>query len=108
MGLPAFFFAAASVPFETQMLSNLFQLITRRPPASLDQVFVKDVHITRSRPRSRKLERLILLGWVLIGVKSGLIIWAVHKYHVPIDPLWVIGPTVLFALLCTAVYFRGE
>ena len=51
---------------------------------------------------------MLLAGWLLITVKSWLIIWAVEKYHVPVDPLWVIVPTVIFALVCTVVYFRGE
>jgi uncharacterized membrane protein len=45
---------------------------------------------------------------VLIALKSWLVIWAVAKYHVPIHPLWVIVPTVLFALLCTLVYLLRD
>lgn len=90
------------------MLSNFFQLITRRPPAGSDLSFVREVHIAKRVKRSPRMERLILAGWLLIAVKSGLIIWAVEKYRVPVDPLWVVAPTVLFALLCTVVYFRGE
>ncbi|HEX2854608.1 MAG TPA: hypothetical protein VHO24_15360 [Opitutaceae bacterium] len=90
------------------MLSNFFQLITRRPSGSSDHGFVQEVHVTKRQHRSQRMERLILAGWLLIVAKSGLIIWAVEKYRVPINPLWVVAPTVLFALVYTLVYFRGE
>ena len=90
------------------MLNNFLRLIVRRPPLEMDRGFVREVHISKPTPRNPRVERLLLGGWLLILVKSWLIIWAVEKYHVPINPLWVIVPTVLFALVCTAVYFRGE
>lgn len=90
------------------MFTNLIQLITRRPPSGGDQEFVKEVHIVKPVVRNPRIERRILAGWVLILVKSWVIIWAVDKYRVSVDPLWVIGPTVFFALVCTVVYFRGE
>lgn len=90
------------------MLSNFLQLLMRRPPAGSDLGFVQEVRVTKRSQRSPRMERLILAGWLLILVKSGLIVWAVEKYRVPINPLWVVAPTVLFALLCTLVYFRGE
>ena len=90
------------------MLSNLFQLISRRPPRGNDYGFVQEVHVSRSVTRNRRIERLLLLGWVLIALKSWLIIWAIAKYQVPVNPLWVIVPTVVFGLVCTVVYIRGE
>lgn len=90
------------------MLSNLLRLVVRRPPAGPDLGFVQEVHVTKRSQRSPRMERLILAGWLLILVKSWAILWAVEKYRVPVNPLWVIAPTVLFALVCTVVYFRGE
>jgi hypothetical protein len=90
------------------MLNNLFQLISRRPPGGGDHGFVQEVRVSQPASRNRRVERLLLLGWVLIALKSGLLVWAVEKYHVPIDPLWVIVPTIIFGLLCTMVYIRGE
>lgn len=92
------------------MFANLLQLITRRPPAAhaYDLAFVKEVHVRRHRTRRPDVERVLLVCWVLIAIKCWVVIWAVEKYHVPIDPLWVIVPTLLFALLCTAVYFLRE
>ena len=59
----------------------------------------------RRSARNIRLERLILACWVLIAIKSVAVVWAVRHYHVPFSPLWVIVPTVLFAALCTAVYY---
>lgn len=91
----------------TPMFANLLQLITRRtPPAeNYDLAFVETVSVRTSRLPNPRVERLILAGWVLIAGKSWLVTWLIEKYHVPFDPLWVIAPTVLFALLCTGVYY---
>jgi hypothetical protein len=90
------------------MLNNFLQLIVRRPSVDVDLGFVREVHVSKPSPRDLRTERLLLGGWLLIVAKSWLVIWAVEKYHVPINPLWVIVPTVMFALVCTAAYFRGE
>ena len=87
------------------MFANLLQLITRRTPAAYEHGFVREVRQVRRTPRNPKIERLIFLFWLLIAAKCWLVIWLVNRYQVPINPLWVNGPTVLFALLCTAVYF---
>jgi hypothetical protein len=91
------------------MFANLLQLITRHPPAEeYDVAFVKEVSVRRPEARDPRTLRVLLAGWLLIAGKCWLITWLIGKYHVPIDPLWVVGPTVLFALLCTAVYYRRE
>jgi hypothetical protein len=91
------------------MFANLIHFITRRPPPEdYDLAFVKEVSVRAKPVRNPRVERLILICWVLIAGKCWLVTWLVEKYHVPIDPLWVIAPTLLFALLCTAVYFWHE
>ena len=88
------------------MFTELLRLISGRPPPGSAADFVKEVRVVRGRPpRSRRTERLILAGWVLIAAKSWLMIWLVEKYHVPINASWVIVPTLVFAGLCTALYF---
>ena len=57
------------------------------------------------RVRHPRIERLFLLAWILIVLKSVFVVWAVDHYHIPFSALWVIVPTVAFAGLCTAVYF---
>ena len=83
------------------MFANLLQLISRRSPPEYERGFVREITVTRRTPRSRRTQKLLLAGWLLIAVKSALIVWAVDRYHVPIDPMWVIVPTVIFAAVCT-------
>ena len=90
------------------MFANLLHLISRRPPQTYENAFVEQVTVTEKSPRNRRVEQLLIAGWVLIAIKSVLVIWAVHRWHVPFSPLWVIAPTVAFAALCTAVYFWRE
>lgn len=88
------------------MFANLLQLITRRAPVEdYDHAFVKDVRVAPpSEGRNRSVERWIAVGWVLIAVKCTAIWWLINAYQVPIHPMWLVGPTVLFGLLATAVY----
>jgi hypothetical protein len=90
------------------MFANLLHLISRRPPHTYENAFVERVTVTEKSPRNRRVERLLIAGWALIAVKSILVVWAVHRWHVPFNPLWVIVPTVMFATLCTAVYLWRE
>jgi uncharacterized membrane protein YgcG len=87
------------------MFANLLQLISRRAPPDYERGFVKEVQVKNPIPRNRRLERLILACWVLIALKSAVVVWAVRHYHVPFSPLWVIAPTVVFAILGTWVYW---
>lgn len=87
------------------MFANFLQLISRRPPPGYEQEFIRSVNISHRTPRSRRMQWLLLTGWILIAAKSWLIIWAVEHYHVPVNPFWVIVPTVIFAAVCTLVYF---
>jgi hypothetical protein len=88
------------------MFANLLQLFTRRtPPQVYDRAFVKDVRINPPREvRSRRSERWIAAGWILIVAKCTAIWWAIETYSVPIHPLWLVGPTLVFGLLATALY----
>ena len=91
------------------MFTNLLQLITRTPPAEdYDVAFVKDISVQSPTVRDPRTLRVLLAGWILIAGKCWLITWLIHRYHVPFDPLWIVGPTVLFALLCTFVYYRRD
>jgi membrane protein YdbS with pleckstrin-like domain len=87
------------------MFANLLHLISRRPPPEYERGFVREVNVSHRAPRSRRTQWLLLAGWLLIAAKSWLIVWAVDHYHVPVNPLWVIVPTVIFAAVCTLVYF---
>ena len=87
------------------MFANLLQLITRRPPPDYERSFVQEVRVRTKSPRNPRVERAIVWGWVLIIGKSFLVVWLVNKYHLQFHPAWVILPTIISALLCTAVYF---
>lgn len=87
------------------MFANLFQFVTGRAPTDrYDLAFVKEVNVRRSIPRDSRLERLILLCWILIAIKHVAVIWAVHHYHVPFHQLWVNAPTWLLGVAATLVY----
>jgi hypothetical protein len=70
-----------------------------------DQAFVRSVSIEESTPRSRRLERILMIGWILIAIKWWVVIWAVAKFHIPIHPLLINIPTVIFGATCTLVYW---
>lgn len=43
------------------------------------------------------------VAWVLIAVKCVLVWWAMNHWAFATHPLWVVGPTLLFAALVTAI-----
>lgn len=87
------------------MFANLLQLITRRPPPDYERSFVQEIRVKQRSPRNPRIEQAIAAGWVLIVIKGFLVVWLVGKYHLNFHAGWIIGPTVISALLCTAVYF---
>jgi hypothetical protein len=87
------------------VFANLLHLISRRPAPDYETGFVRDVRVTHRPARSRRVERLIWICWGLIAIKSVVVVWAVKHYRIPFSPLWVIVPTVVFASLCTGVYY---
>lgn len=90
------------------MFADLVRLISRRPPTDYERGFVRSVRVSDKSPRNRRLERLFAVCWVLIVAKSFAVVWLFDHYHVPVNPLWVIAPTVIFATLCTAVYLLRD
>lgn len=89
------------------MFADLFQLKTRRAPGGIDRAFISEVHVKRPNPRNPRVEKVILICWLLIAVKHIAVIWAVHHYHVPFHQLWVNVPTFMLGLLATLVYYRS-
>ncbi len=90
------------------VFANLLRLITGRPPSGYERDFIQEVRVTRRAPRPARAARRLLLGWVLIALKCWAVFWAVGRYHVPVNPLWVTVPTVIFAGVCTAIFYWGE
>jgi hypothetical protein len=88
------------------VFSNFLGLISRRGAglAEYQSGFVREVNIRSARVRDRRMERLMWWFWAVIVVKCALVWWAMRHFHVPFHPLWVVAPTVLFAIVLTAVY----
>jgi len=59
----------------------------------------------RRARRRRRVETLIYVCWGLIVLKTFVVIWAVHHFSMPFNPMWVIAPTVTFAFVATATYY---
>lgn len=88
------------------MFANLIQLLTRSeaPPRDYDVAFVKGVDVKSREPRSRLVEKRLVWGWIAILVKCIIVDWAMRHYNVPINPGWVIYPTLAMGAVCTLLY----
>ena len=88
------------------MFANLLQLFSRRPAVAGDeQAFVEEVRVPDAREnRSRRSEWIIIGCWILIALKCWLVAWLMAAYHVPINPWWVVGPTLAAAAITTGLY----
>jgi hypothetical protein len=92
------------------MFANFIQLITGRTLPGGGTGFVQEVTVTSEKPmvRQPRVERLILICWVLIAVKHVAIIWVVRQYPVPFHQLWINFPTWLLGVLATGVYYARQ
>ena len=89
------------------------RLAGRRPAPADELAFVIDVTGTArdvpAPPRERtardpRVERRMLVCWGLIALKSAAVFWLFDRYHVPVNPWWIVGPTLFFAALSTLLY----
>ena len=87
------------------MLTGLLRLLAHQPSADYERAFVRQVEVTDQIARNPWVERLILIGWLVIVVKCFVVIWAIDHWAVPFSPYWIIIPTILMGALCTAVYY---
>lgn len=90
------------------MFADFVQWITRRPAPDYDQAFVKDVRVSVRTPRDPRVERFVLICWILIAIKHVAVIWAVHRYHIPFHQLWVNAPTWCAAVVATWAYYAKD
>lgn len=92
--------------FRSAMIPNLVRLFSGRPPPEVEhRAFVRHVEVTDPEKPNPRVERLILVCWGLIAVKHIAVIWAVSRYAVPFNALWVNFPTWLLGVLATGLYF---
>ncbi|MCF3648325.1 hypothetical protein [Synoicihabitans lomoniglobus] len=47
-------------------------------------------------------------AWVLILAKCEFVHWAVAHWSVPIDAWWIVGPTLVFAAVATALWLAHK
>jgi hypothetical protein len=88
------------------VFANLLQLITGRPTPDLERnAFIEEVRVEHTERRDPKVERLILICWILIAIKHVAVIWAVARYPVPFHQLWINFPTWMLGALATAIYY---
>lgn len=92
------------------VLTGLHAWISGRPATGggYDRAFVQEVQVKRLHRRDPRLERFILVCWLLIAVKHVVVIWAVHRYAMPFHQLLVNAPTWVFGVIATAVYYWRE
>jgi len=57
---------------------------------------------------SPRVRRFVAIGWALIAVKCTVVWWAMTRWNVPFHPLWIVGPTLLFALLATVLWVTHQ
>ena len=90
------------------MLADLFPPQPDHDPRAYDHAFIEEVHVSQAVPRDARVERFILICWVLIAIKHVAIIWLVHHYRVPFHQLWVNAPTWLLGVVATVLYRYGH
>ncbi len=55
--------------------------------------------------RLSRFERWFLgVAWLLIVVKCFVVAWAIPHFHVPVHPMWIIGPTLFCAGFVTILW----
>ena len=57
---------------------------------------------------SRRVRWFVAIAWALIGIKCSLIWWAMVHWSVPFHPLWLVAPTLMFALLATVLWLTHQ
>lgn len=87
------------------MFANLLPFRRRTAPPP-DTAFVQDVQVRRPIRRNLWSEKLILVGWLLIGLKTWGTFWLVARYDMPFNPWWIVLPTFVTAGACTWIYWR--
>ncbi len=80
-------------------------LQSHRSASNYESAFVSEVNLQQSTAPNPRVERFILICWILIAIKHVAVIWAVYHYPIPFHQLWVNAPTWLLATIATVVYY---
>ncbi|MSU64713.1 MAG: hypothetical protein EXS38_01115 [Opitutus sp.] len=57
---------------------------------------------------SRRMIWFMAAAWLFIALKCTLVWWAMEHWNVPFHPLWIVGPTIVFAVLATVLWATHE
>jgi hypothetical protein len=88
------------------MFANFLLRLRNLSPRAAEDPFVREIRIMRPVPRSRRSEMLLLVGWLLIALKTWGTFWIVQRYQMPFNPWWIVAPTLAAAAVCTWIYWR--
>jgi hypothetical protein len=61
------------------------------------------VHIDLAQYPAR-VRWFMAIIWAVILAKCAVIWWAMLHWSVPMHPLWIVAPTLVFAALATAIW----
>lgn len=89
------------------MIPNLRRRVSRREAADYRSGFIEEITVEEEEltGRNPRLERQIAVFWVVIAVKCVLVWWLIQHFHIPFSPWWVVAPTLIFAVVLSAVYW---
>ena len=80
------------------MLFNGFKLIGRS--SKVDRAFITKVRMRRKR---HPVDAFLVVGWSLILVKRLASSWAVSRWQIPVDPLFIWASSFIFGAVCTGL-----
>ena len=52
----------------------------------------------------RRVRWFMGVAWLVIAVKCVVVWWAMVHWSVPFHPLWIVGPTLVFAALASGLW----
>ena len=87
------------------MLFNGFKLIGLSSKDEVDRTFITKVRIRRRR---HPVDAFLVVGWSLILVKCLASSWAVSRWQIPVDPLFIWAPSCIFGAVCTGLYLYRD
>lgn len=86
------------------MFTLFLQLFVVRSFVGEPEPMRRQASVKRLTGATNRTPTWLMIGWAAIAAKCVAVWWLIEKYRVPIHPLWLVGPTILFGLLATSVY----
>lgn len=59
--------------------------------------------IPRATPPPRTAT-VVILAWLLIAAKCVFVTWAARHWQAPVNPAWIVWPTLAFGALATGLW----